>query len=1008
MKSMSRKRIWFLVLGTAAVSVVTGLFLLDDGFARLFTIFSILVVSAVLLATNLDRSGPLSIILMASPLFSTLLAGLAKKGLADGLADLYNAVIGWLLKHLNIESDFRFNCETSLLVTYWLLVAVIYLSGRLVKWFKTTEKKPEFREKNYSEKCAAFCQTLRQRIERINRETDWNESTFTPLDAEIEACFNKKRKKKFDDLLKCLKAYRRRNTVFLVLGDPGAGKSVAMRKLCLDLLDDSKNTGLVPVYIDLKKWNEPWNMNHLPTKSDLLKFILFILKENGDFSADDFVDVYFEKMFDNGRWYFIFDSFDELPCLMGRKNCKELIDELSDLLYSFLTGPNQRGGVISSRLFRSPSDTLRPTVTMTIQPFNDIKIKTMLKRYSSSTADTDKKLFGQREDLVTLCRNPFYLSLLINYYKQNGMKLPANQMELYRSFVDSRLNRCSGKIEQEGLTVAQIRKAATDLAMYMEESPTYGLECPVNALLCCDDGRDWNKILSLLSYAKICRFGGANETVSFVHRRFQEFFHVDQILSRRDNITPDSYESILHNNGIRDALVLYCEIAEESRVREIAEYCWEIVKTRIDSCGSIHNPGCVELVNTLYFMAEAFRNRREVMTGFLGEFQKTVQENLSEKADLLVQLALANSMILFNQDQVQNVVLRIFQIPNRWLSDIVMLNCRTMKSKLTGEVESKIYRYLGKVDVRTYFYRYRNVDFSLSLAREFFYLRFMHALRMLAFMSAIFVICILLGGHLASPLLFLHSLLYGTVESMEAVIGLTVICGLLAILSSLHRNVTIDDSILVFNMTAFLTVITYVLLNKVGITMTIIALIWLLINGAYYLILAVHAFFSAEDKWLIVIGGAFMVVCGVGLSLVMLFAIAVLLREGGILWMWSILTITIISLLVEGIRRKLSLRRVFSSLMDIVLTPVRFIRDGLWVRNLPKLDKLNRADLADHLMKHKTKRYRRAYVDHLVQNKVRLMGMWPDQVRPRFGDDELTYKLMKLDCAYMDNLRKPF
>ena len=381
---------------------------------------------------------------------------------------------------------------------------------------------------------------------------------------------------------------------------------------------------------------------------------------------------------------------------------------------------------------------------------------------------------------------------------------------------------------------------------------------------------------------------------------------------------------------------------------------------------------------------------------------------MSEKADLLVQLALANSMILFNQDQVQNVVLRIFQIPNRWLSDIVMLNCRTMKSKLTGEVESKIYRYLGKVDVRTYFYRYRNVDFSLSLAREFFYLRFMHALRMLAFMSAIFVICILLGGHLASPLLFLHSLLYGTVESMEAVIGPTVICGLLAILSSLHRNVTIDDSILVFNMTAFLTVITYVLLNKVGITMTIIALIWLLINGAYYLILAVHAFFSAEDKWLIVIGGAFMVVCGVGLSLVMLFAIAVLLREGGILWMWSILTITIISLLVEGIRRKLSLRRVFSSLMDIVLTPVRFIRDGLWVRNLPKLDKLNRADLADHLIKHKTKRYRRAYVDHLVQNKVRLMGMWPDQVRPRFGDDELTYKLMKLDCAYMDNLRKPF
>lgn len=1020
MRSMSRKKIWLLVLGTAAVSVVAGLFLLDDGFAKLFTVLSILVVSAVLLATNLDKSGPLSIILMASPLFSTLIAGLAKKGLADGLADLYNGIIGWLLKHLGIESNFCLGEENSLLLTYWLLVAVIYVSGCVVKWFKAAEKKPEFREKNYSEKRAAFCQTLRQRIERINRETDWNESTFTPLDAEIEACFNKKRKKKFDDLLKCLKAYRRRNTVFLVLGDPGAGKSVAMRKLCLDLLDDSKNTGLVPVYIDLKKWNEPWDMNHLPTKSDLLKFILFILKENGDFSADDFVDVYFEKMFDNGRWYFIFDSFDELPCLMGRKYYKELIDELSDLLYSFLTGPNQRGGIISSRLFRSPSDTLRPTVTMTIQPFNDIKIKTMLKRYSSSTADTDKKLFGQREDLATLCRNPFYLSLLINYYKQNGMKLPANQMELYRSFVDSRLSRCSGKIEQEGLTVAQIRKAATDLAIYMEESPTYGLECPVNALLCRDDGRDWNKILSLLSYAKICRFGGANETVSFVHRRFQEFFHVDQILSRQGSITPDSYESILHNNGTRDALVLYCEIAEEDRVKEIAEYCWEVVKTRIDSCESIHNLSCVELVNTLYFMAEAFRNRREVMTGFLGEFQKTVQENLSEKADFLVQLALANSMILFDQDQVQNVVLRIFKIRNRWLSDIVMLNCRTMRSKLTGEVESRIYRYLGKVDVRTFFSRYRNVDFSLSLSREFRYLRFMHALQMLTFVTTITGICILLSGLLDSTLLFLRFWLDGTAGSLESMFVININAALfniitfLTFLTFLNRNITIVVSTHVFVMTVPFAFSIYMLVNGVGVTVSIIALIWLLVNAAYCLIPVAHTVFRNEEKRPELLAKALlMLVFEVLLLMQRKLEVILLAVEPYLNMLLAIFTLLVLlPLLVLELKRGRSLKEILLNILRdlkyLVLTPVRFIRDGFWVRNLPKLDKLNRADLANHLLKHKTKRYRRAYVDHLIQNKVRLEGMWPDQIRPRFEDDELTYKLMKLDCAYMGNLRKPF
>ena len=1007
---MSRKKIWLLVLGTAAVSVVAGLFLLDDGFAKLFTVLSILVVSAVLLATNLDKSGPLSIILMASPLFSTLIAGLAKKGLADGLADLYNGIIGWLLKHLGIESNFCLGEENSLLLTYWLLVAVIYVSGCVVKWFKAAEKKPEFREKNYSEKRAAFCQTLRQRIERINRETDWNESTFTPLDAEIEACFNKKRKKKFDDLLKCLKAYRRRNTVFLVLGDPGAGKSVAMRKLCLDLLDDSKNTGLVPVYIDLKKWNKPWDMNHLPTKSDLLKFILFILKENGDFSADDFVDVYFEKMFDNGRWYFIFDSFDELPCLMGRKNYKELIDELSDLLYSFLTGPNQRGGVISSRLFRSPSDTLRPTVTMTIQPFNDIKIKTMLKRYSSSTAETDKKLFGQREDLVTLCRNPFYLSLLINYYKQNGMKLPANQMELYRSFVDSRLNRCSGKIEQEGLTVAQIRKAATDLAMYMEESPTYGLECPVNALLCCDDGRDWNKILSLLSYAKICRFGGANETVSFVHRRFQEFFHVDQILSHRGSITPDSYESILYNNGIRDALVLYCEIAEESRVREIAEYCWEVVKTRIDSCGSIHNPGCTELVNALYFLAEAFRNRREAISGFLDGFQELVENCLVEDTALPVQLALASSMVIFEQGRIQKMVLRILKMNNRWLSDIVMLNFRTIETKLEKELESSIALYFRKMGLSAFFANYRNVDFTLSMSRSFAYLRIFHVLLLWVYVACFGVSCVAvlyeLAGFVLPPIELPITALEIYLTHNSWFIPLTVLvfieviqlnAYMATILSekfSLRKQYSLFGSMFGLAWVGFAQIEVLVeLYFRARFFYWIIVLPSAWIAVSYMMMGALRAGVVTRE---LVLGGSIIVVC----TFMKLANYNVIM-----LTLWLLFVLSVCFLVVFLVKDRRIILRIF---IREIKTVVAYWLDWQWARHLPEVNTLSRMDLEEVLMRHPTIRWQNVYVDHLLQNKVKLTGQWPSGYCPRSKNDELDYKLMKLDCADMDDLRKPF
>lgn len=177
----------------------------------------------------------------------------------------------------------------------------------------------EFKEKNYAEKSEMFCKTLRQRLESINRENDWNESLFTPPEAEIEVCIKDKKKKKYDDLLKCLKSINYSVAIFLVLGEPGAGKSVSLRKLCLELLDEAKRTKKNPIYINLKRWNTNWSLDHLPNKRDLTEFIKSVLYENGDISADAFLNTYFEKILEDGRCYFVFDSFDEMPCLMGKK-----------------------------------------------------------------------------------------------------------------------------------------------------------------------------------------------------------------------------------------------------------------------------------------------------------------------------------------------------------------------------------------------------------------------------------------------------------------------------------------------------------------------------------------------------------------------------------------------------------------------------------------------------------------------------------------------------------------
>jgi hypothetical protein len=245
----------------------------------------------------------------------------------------------------------------------------------------TTPIDKEFPEKNYQALLRLFCGALLDDLNRIDRESNWSAAQFVPLDADVEVQSGSKRLKKVTDLLSAIRS-NRRSRVFLVLGDPGSGKSVALRKLCRNLLEEVEKTGKVPVYINLREWEarDSWKEDNPPTVLELYNFVLENLKSRGDVFTNEFLDKYFKKMFENGRLFIVLDSFDEIPSVLDVDEKSWLIDKLSDIIYRFLAGAHESRGILASRVFRRPTNKFDARTILEIRPFTETKIISTLEK----------------------------------------------------------------------------------------------------------------------------------------------------------------------------------------------------------------------------------------------------------------------------------------------------------------------------------------------------------------------------------------------------------------------------------------------------------------------------------------------------------------------------------------------------------------------------------------------------------------------------------------------------
>jgi|SRR5271157_1712919 len=294
----------------------------------------------------------------------------------------------------------------------------------------------EFPEQGYREKLERFSTVLQDRLGRLDEETKWDDYFFAPLEAEVEVVESRQlRRRKIVDLMQALKADRS-SRIILVLGDPGSGKSIAPRKLARELLKEVEKTGRVPVYVTLKEWSpgRTWSEQQPPTKEELHDFIVNTLTGYSPF-VDQFMEEYFDRMLDRGRFFFLLDSFDEIPSVLDVSEGSWLIKHLSDLVTEFFVGQDAGRGLVASRFYRRPKLNTRESATFEIRPFSDIRIHEALMRSGKLREETIEELFANRSELVPVARNPFSAALIRMYAENRGGELPDNQLEMYESYV---------------------------------------------------------------------------------------------------------------------------------------------------------------------------------------------------------------------------------------------------------------------------------------------------------------------------------------------------------------------------------------------------------------------------------------------------------------------------------------------------------------------------------------------------------------------------------------------
>ncbi|WP_312424612.1 NACHT domain-containing protein [Kosakonia cowanii] len=593
-----------------------------------------------------------------------------------------------------------------------IIIAVFYFTrSDSVSGVHPVPLKKDFPDESFPRQLKSFCHVLRKDLEAIDEETDWSPNHYTELEAEVEIrkTRHSRGRKKVMGLQEAIRRDQKTGA-FLVLGVPGSGKSVALRKLAQDMLAEVKRTNRVPIYVNLREWMPQITKVNGRTEfsvEDLEGFIIKNLSRRGDVFTTRFVANYFRKLWSSGRLFFIFDSFDEISPLLDAREDSDVIHALSSVLGKFIASHPASRGLLASRIYRRPTSAFQAEKVLEIRPLSETHITYALSHYPRFTPALRNTLFSLRQDLMPLARNPFIMALLGEWIAGNDC-LPVNQAEIYKNYIDERLKLCEEYLRESQITAQEVIDVTTDIAWFVFHEPTLGLEAPVKVINARIKSDKVGTVLEILRHAKIARVTtGPERSFAFVHRRFLEYFVTTRFLQRPQAV-PDNH--IPTDARGRDALVLYAQLCQDAEAQRLANLCWhEIMQHFADP----HHR--LRAIHSLRFLIDAFGSRRDVLQPFAEELSAFVTGHVKEGQNILLAKVCLETTGLLREADAEPVLASAIAIGDAWLQETAFRACRHL-ARVKPALEDELKRYVLAIPEIGFWHRRKAILLSLSLS----------------------------------------------------------------------------------------------------------------------------------------------------------------------------------------------------------------------------------------------------------------------------------------------------